>query len=101
MCNRSQSIGTFRNRCGLPPARKSSRTSAENGDMSYRLVFVLSVLASALAGPSSAQLARLKPPDVKFVPTPQKTVLAMLALARVTSADVVYDLGSGDGRIPI
>jgi ribosomal protein L11 methylase PrmA len=25
----------------------------------------------------------------------------MLALARVTSADVVYDLGSGDGRIPI
>jgi len=25
----------------------------------------------------------------------------MLALARVTSADIVYDLGSGDGRIPI
>jgi tRNA A58 N-methylase Trm61 len=25
----------------------------------------------------------------------------MLDLARVTSADVVYDLGSGDGRIPI
>lgn len=25
----------------------------------------------------------------------------MLALAKVTSADVVYDLGSGDGRIPI
>jgi predicted O-methyltransferase YrrM len=69
--------------------------------MSYRLVLVLTALASALAGPSSAQLARLKPPDVKFVPTPQKTVLAMLALARVTSADVVYDLGSGDGRIPI
>lgn len=69
--------------------------------MSYRLVLVLTALASALVGPSSAQLARLKPPDVKFVPTPQKTVLAMLALARVTSADVVYDLGSGDGRIPI
>jgi cyclopropane fatty-acyl-phospholipid synthase-like methyltransferase len=25
----------------------------------------------------------------------------MLALAQVTAADVVYDLGSGDGRIPI
>ena len=25
----------------------------------------------------------------------------MLTLARVTAADVVYDLGSGDGRIPI
>jgi SAM-dependent methyltransferase len=44
---------------------------------------------------------RLPPPDVKFVPTPQNVVDAMLALASVTSADIVYDLGSGDGRIPI
>jgi cyclopropane fatty-acyl-phospholipid synthase-like methyltransferase len=58
----------------------------------------------ALAGlvvPSSAQIARLKPPDVKFVPSPDSVVEAMLKLARVTAADVVYDLGSGDGRIPI
>jgi cyclopropane fatty-acyl-phospholipid synthase-like methyltransferase len=48
-----------------------------------------------------AQITRLRPPDVKFVPTPQNVVEAMLALARVTSADIVYDLGSGDGRIPI
>jgi tRNA A58 N-methylase Trm61 len=53
------------------------------------------------AAPSSAQMARLKPPDVKFVPTPQSVVVAMLDLAKVTPADVVYDLGSGDGRIPI
>ena len=33
--------------------------------------------------------------------TPQRVVEAMLDLARVTAADVVYDLGSGDGRIPI
>ena len=70
--------------------------------MRYPLVLVITGVAAALlAAPSSAQLARLKAPDVKFVPTPQNTVLAMLALARVTSADVVYDLGSGDGRIPI
>jgi predicted RNA methylase len=40
-------------------------------------------------------------PDVPFVPTPQTVIYQMLALAGVTAADVVYDLGSGDGRIPI
>ena len=57
--------------------------------------------AAGRATPSSGQIARLKPPDVKFVPTPQSVVVAMLNLAKVTPADVVYDLGSGDGRIPI
>jgi cyclopropane fatty-acyl-phospholipid synthase-like methyltransferase len=57
--------------------------------------------AAGRAMPSSGQMARLKPPDVKFVPTPQSVVVAMLNLAKVTPADVVYDLGSGDGRIPI
>lgn len=36
-----------------------------------------------------------------YVPTPQEVVDRMLALAAVTKADVVYDLGCGDGRIPI
>ena len=40
-------------------------------------------------------------PDVIFVPTPQEVVDAMLKLAKVTKNDVIYDLGSGDGRIPI
>ena len=40
-------------------------------------------------------------PDIFFVPTPQPVAEQMLALARVTSDDVVYDLGSGDGRIVI
>ncbi len=39
--------------------------------------------------------------DVPFVVTPQTTVDSILALAKVSSDDVVYDLGSGDGRIPI
>src|SRR3954462_2931220 len=46
-------------------------------------------------------IPRLPQPDVKYVPTPQNVVEAMLALAHVTSEDIVYDLGSGDGRIPI
>ena len=40
-------------------------------------------------------------PDVHFAATPQPVVDAMLKLAHVTPADVVYDLGSGDGRIVI
>jgi cyclopropane fatty-acyl-phospholipid synthase-like methyltransferase len=40
-------------------------------------------------------------PDVFFAPTPDDVVAAMLKAAKVTSVDVVYDLGSGDGRIPI
>jgi ribosomal protein L11 methylase PrmA len=40
-------------------------------------------------------------PDVIYVPTPQAVVEAMLDVAKVTASDVVYDLGSGDGRIVI
>lgn len=36
-----------------------------------------------------------------YVPTPPDVVERMLELAAVTRDDVVYDLGSGDGRIPI
>lgn len=39
--------------------------------------------------------------DVPYVSTPEAVVDSMLALAGVTANDVVYDLGSGDGRIPI
>lgn len=39
--------------------------------------------------------------DVPYVPTPQAVVDKMLELAAVTKDDVVYDLGSGDGRIVI
>lgn len=40
-------------------------------------------------------------PDVIYVPTPQPLVDAMLKMAKVKQGDVLYDLGSGDGRIPI
>ena len=36
-----------------------------------------------------------------FVPTPMEVVTKMLEVAGVTSEDIVYDLGSGDGRIVI
>ena len=39
--------------------------------------------------------------DVVWVPTPQALVDKMLDMAKVTKSDVVYDLGSGDGRTVI
>lgn len=49
---------------------------------------------------TAADLPNRKP-DILYVPTPQKAVDVMLELAQVGPDDVVYDLGSGDGRIPI
>jgi ubiquinone/menaquinone biosynthesis C-methylase UbiE len=57
------------------------------------------LLASSTA--VAQQTAPLREPDVIYVPTPQSVVDAMLDVAQVKSTDVVYDLGSGDGRIPI
>jgi len=39
--------------------------------------------------------------DVPYVVTPPRTIDAILALGEVSNEDVVYDLGSGDGRIVI
>lgn len=39
--------------------------------------------------------------DITSYPTPAETVMEMLRLARLTKDDVLYDLGSGDGRIPV
>src|SRR4030095_31086 len=59
----------------------------------------LVALASAVVDLHAQKPARK--PDVFFAPTPQEVVEAMLRAVNLTSADVVYDLGSGDGRIPI
>ncbi len=53
----------------------------------------------AVAGSARQRAART--PDMYFVPTRHIVADAMLMLARVKKDDVVYDLGSGDGRIVI
>jgi len=61
-------------------------------------------IAAVFVALSSAVLAAQQPkrtPDIHFVPTPDEVVEGMLQLADVGQNDVVYDLGSGDGRIPI
>lgn len=59
--------------------------------------------ATQFAGPARAQSGEpaSRRPDVVFVPTPQEVVDTMLKVASVGAKDVLYDLGSGDGRIPI
>ena len=57
-------------------------------------------LVTALLGVAVAA-AQDRAPDVAFVPTPVPVVERMLELARVSATDLVYDLGSGDGRVPI
>ena len=54
-----------------------------------------------LAPGISARQAPLETPDIHFAVTPQPLADAMLTLARITKDDVVYDLGSGDGRIVV
>ncbi len=59
------------------------------------VVAVIAVAASTAAQPTS------RPLDIYFTPTRQEVAEAMLDLAGTRADDVVYDLGSGDGRLVI
>ncbi|MET0336487.1 MAG: methyltransferase domain-containing protein [Caulobacter sp.] len=59
------------------------------------------ILVLALAVFANGASAAPPKPDVIYVVTPQSVVDAMLDMAKVGPGDVLYDLGSGDGRIPI
>jgi SAM-dependent methyltransferase len=69
---------------------------------------VLAAACLAVAAPSArAQLESINQPpvsggkDVMWVPTPDAAVERMLSMAGVGARDLVYDLGSGDGKIAI
>lgn len=72
-----------------------------------RLALAVLAASISLAGcsqpgsTSDTQAAANRKPDVRYVPTPEPVVDAMLAMAEIGPDDVLYDLGSGDGRIPI
>ena len=80
-----------------------------NGPLRFRRVAVLvatlglalspGVWSGAVHGPF-AQVAT-DPKLAPFVPTPQSVVEMMLTMAGISKDDIVYDLGSGDGRIVI
>jgi len=58
-------------------------------------------LAVALLAACTALRERFPGPDVLFVATPEAVSLQMLKVAAVTAEDLVFDLGSGDGRVVI
>lgn len=67
------------------------------------LLFVVVLLGAAagLMAPAHSQDKPLRERDVIYVPTPQEVVDRMLEMADVRPGEVVYDLGCGDGRIPV
>jgi len=63
------------------------------GNLPLTLLFLFLV---AICVPVLRLIFQLAPP---FVPTPMKTVNAMVKLANIRKGDTVFDLGCGDGRI--
>ena len=68
--------------------------------LAYR-AFACALVTLAVAFPALSQGNGPRTPDVIFVPTPQEVVEDMLRLADVRKGDILYDLGSGDGRIAV
>jgi cyclopropane fatty-acyl-phospholipid synthase-like methyltransferase len=66
--------------------------------MKFRFALLI-ILTIVIGGLGHAQLGPRE--EIPFVPTPIEVIDKMLALAEVKKGDVVYDLGSGDGRIVI
>ena len=71
--------------------------------LKHSLLAVASAFLVVACGYAQTQSPATTPrtPDVPYVPTPEEVVDEMLKVANVTKDDVVYDLGSGDGRIVI
>jgi predicted O-methyltransferase YrrM len=70
--------------------------------MTLILVLIAAAVASAQAPGTQAPVQTpARTPDVPYVPSDDKVVAAMLDIAKVKKSDILYDLGSGDGRIPI
>jgi precorrin-6B methylase 2 len=69
---------------------------------SVSLAVLLSLgLVGSTAAQDKKEQEQDKTPDVIYVPTPQEVVDKMLEMAAVKKGDVVWDLGCGDGRIPV
>src|SRR5262245_33166513 len=100
------SWGSSRRPTPTPRRVKASRRSTAEASPSprprarrHRLALVVAAVV-VLVGCADFR-ARYPGPDILFVATPEQIGVEMLRLAAVTPQDVVYDLGSGDGRLVI
>jgi 23S rRNA G2445 N2-methylase RlmL len=83
------------------PHRQEREHSMQSPSFDLQAVCRAAALALALVATGAAAQTEPRGVDVPYVPTPQPVVEAMLRLAKVKRGDVLYDLGSGDGRIVI
>jgi SAM-dependent methyltransferase len=72
------------------PASTAAQAASPSADPSA------TAQADASAADEDEQL-----PDIEYVPTPANVVERMLAVAKLSKDDVLYDLGCGDGRIVV
>lgn len=97
----------------LPRPTTRAELIARRFAASSLLRLAIAALAFAVAAPAAAQAfpkygdeiyeprLRQDGKDVMWLPTPDGMVTRMLEVAKVGKGDVVYDLGAGEGRIPI
>lgn len=83
----------------------STQTVSNNSDTANKTNAINSTAAAPTATAASnvavAANNSKRELDVPYVPTHETIVDEMLRMAEVKGSDVLYDLGSGDGRIPI
>lgn len=88
-----------------PPLRPGLRLATRVFSVFVAMALVIGVppIAGAVRvlafGQNTLRLERT--PDIHFVPSSPEVVRTMLRAAQVGPSDIVYDLGSGDGRIAI
>ena len=94
--------------CALSPCASASAQSgvrsltvSTNLQTTERLYTPAKRIPAKRDAPRARKRQSLRAPDVIYYPTPPETVTEMLRLAKIKDGDVLYDLGSGDGRIPI
>src|SRR5258707_11994890 len=63
------------------------------------IIAILSLGSCSATARTPHSLLSSRVPDIGFEPTSYPVAKAMLELAGVNASDVVFDLGSGDGRI--
>jgi SAM-dependent methyltransferase len=74
-----------------------SNSALGSGAWAWQAAQVIAPLGDELYRPRLRQPGK----DVMWLPTPDAMVTQMLQGVGTTGADIVYDLGAGDGRIPI
>src|ERR1700680_4104651 len=65
------------------------------------VILLIACAAAVLLALTPGHAQPTREPDVIYVPTPNEVVDKMFELADIRPGEVVYDLGCGDGRIPV